>query len=511
MTVPGENRLENVARRYPLAAQAEWRKLLEHFDLATGFAFVVLLVPDSDGAELCRHELQTRLERGGRRLHTIELSGPDELRTLPGRFLELAFPPEAACVWLGSVVPDYVKDYADWRSAWEFALARLNAYRNPIREHCQFTLIFAGAPWLQEVLREIAPDLWSVRTLVVRIQPAAVSAGQPIASEMVAVQASDSSALDPHFALQQAEKLRGVSGKELALAGLLHRAGKGYAAHHDWSAAKLVLAEALELKQQHGAAPISLITTLNLLATACQVTGQIRRAIQLMDQALGLARQVGDLHAVGTILGNLGIAHFHLGDPKTAVRFHEQALSIDRARGDRHGETQDLGNLGLAYRALGDVPGALELYEQALAIDRELGERGGEASDLGNMGDLFLALGDARKAIELLNQQLSIAREIGDRLGEGSALGSLGNAHLVLGEAQKAQELYAQQLSITRAIGHRRGEGLALFNSALASGMSGRYAEAIQGAEAALRILEPIEDPNVTQIRAMLAEWRKTA
>lgn len=510
MTGPGENRLENVARRYPLAAQAEWRKLLEHFDLATGFAFVVLLVPDSDGAELCRHELQTRLERGGRRLHIIELSRPDELCTLPGRFLGLTFPPEAACLWLGSVVPDYAKDYADWRSAWEFALARLNAYRNPIREHFQFTLIFAGAPWLQEVLREIAPDLWSVRTLVVRIQPVKLGDGLTITTEPVSVQASDASALDPQYALQQAEKLNHAPGNKLMAARLLHRAGEGFAARHRWHDAEQAYLVSLNLKREHKASIEDLLPTLNHLAFACQVLGQTRRSVSYSEQSLAMAREVADKRAEGVALGHLGLAYADLGDARKAISYHEQQLAIARMIGDRRAECAAFAGLGLGYSELGDAHKAIEHHEQQLAIARQMDDRRMECNALGNLGVAYRIMGDIHKAVELYEQALALAREMGDKLWEGNALGNLGSAYQIIGDLQKSITFTERTLAIAREIGDQRGEGSALWNSALLLSSIDRRAEAIERAEAALQIFEAIEDPNAARVRAKLAQWRVT-
>ncbi len=95
-----------------------------------------------------------------------------------------------------------------------------------IREKSPLSVIFAGAPWLQPLMRETAPDLWSVRTVSVTIQPAVFPNIQPLPGNVNIP--TDQTQSDPVFALQEAEKLRGVPGKELSLARLLHRAGKGF-------------------------------------------------------------------------------------------------------------------------------------------------------------------------------------------------------------------------------------------------------------------------------------------
>jgi len=549
MNVEAQSRREALAARYNLPAQPEWQQFLNHFDLSEGFALVVLLVLDADGAELCHAELEKQLRQEGKKLLSLEVPGPDDLRNLPSRLLAERLPMDAGGLWIAAAIPEYAGDFSAWLEAWQFALARLNPLRNDIRRQFNCSLIFVGAPWLQETMREISPDIWSVRTLVARIEPQAKPQTPSSASQTPSSSSTESSGGgDPLFALQEAEKLRDVPGKEQVLARLLHRAGEGFANRNDWRSAEKTYTESLTLKQHAGAPPESQLATLHALTWTCLMLGQARRssdyaqsalalaqqtgnrssegiahnhlglahyslgdarkAIEFYEQSLVIAREIGDRRGEGSALGNLGLSYTALGDARKAIEFHEQALVIDREIGDRRGEGTDLGNLGIAYWNLGDARKAIEFYEQQLVIAREIGDRHGESNALGNFGNAHCSLGDARKAIEFYEQQLVIAREIGDQRGEGSGLGNLGIAYDNLGDARKAIEFYEQQIVIVREIGDRRGEGNALFNSALAHYSLGNRVEAVTRAEAALKIYEAIEDPNTPQVRAKLAEWR---
>jgi len=50
-----------LARRYGQTAAGEWQRVLNHFALGEGFALIILVVPDRDGAQLCRNELERLL------------------------------------------------------------------------------------------------------------------------------------------------------------------------------------------------------------------------------------------------------------------------------------------------------------------------------------------------------------------------------------------------------------------------------------------------------------------
>ncbi len=200
-----------------------------------------------------------------------------------------------------------------------------------------------------------------------------------------------------------------------------------------------------------------------------------------------------------------GDLRFH---PRQRIAWLESQLRAARLVPDRQAEGNALGNLGIAHYSLGDARKAIGFYEQDVAIRREIGDRRGEGNALGNLGLAHAALGDARKAIEYHEQYLAIAREIGDRRGEDNALGNLGNAHAALGDARKAIEFYEQCSVLHREIGDRRGEGNDLFNSALAHDSLGNRPEAIARAAAALAIYEAIESPHAAVVQAKLAKWR---
>jgi hypothetical protein len=118
-------------------------------------------------------------------------------------------------------------DLDSWKTAWRQSLAMLNQHRNPLRRRFEVPLVFAGAPWLQEVMREAAPDLWSVRTGVVRIIPGRVARGEG-ARAGVTLEPGGEAAEDPDYALEVAERLRNTKEQEPARVDLLLRAAWGF-------------------------------------------------------------------------------------------------------------------------------------------------------------------------------------------------------------------------------------------------------------------------------------------
>jgi tetratricopeptide (TPR) repeat protein len=249
----------------------------------------------------------------------------------------------------------------------------------------------------------------------------------------------------------------------------------------------LGIAKELNDKQGIGA-------VLGNLGIAYDSLGEYQKAISYYQEALNIAKEIGDKKSEGSLLGNLGNAYYSLGEYQKAISYYQEALNIAKKIGDRQGEGNSLGSLGNAYLSLGEYQKAISYYQEALNIAKEIGDRKGEGSLLGNLGIAYDSLGQYQKAISYYQEALNIAKEIGDRQGEGNWLGNLGNAYLSLGEYQRAIGYYEEALNIAKEIGDRQGEGNRLGNLGSAYRSLGQYQKAISYYQEALNIAKEIGD-----------------
>ncbi|VEP15844.1 Tetratricopeptide repeat protein (fragment) [Hyella patelloides LEGE 07179] len=174
------------------------------------------------------------------------------------------------------------------------------------------------------------------------------------------------------------------------------------------------------------------ISTNDELHYQLRVWGHYQEQIDFSRQLLGKLNSLIDV-ICGISLGN---AYGSLGQYQRAIDYYQQALEIARDIGDREYEGHSLGNLGLAYgyeghslgslgnvySSLGKYQRAIDYYQQALEIAQDIGDRGHEGRSLGNLGLAYGSLGEYQRAIDYHQQALKIARDIGDREYEGRSL-----------------------------------------------------------------------------------------
>ncbi|HEX9369638.1 MAG TPA: tetratricopeptide repeat protein, partial [Roseiflexaceae bacterium] len=155
------------------------------------------------------------------------------------------------------------------------------------------------------------------------------------------------------------------------------------------------------------------------------------RSRAYLEQALDLARGLGDLAILARTLNGLGNWYNHQDQPAQALDHHQQALGIFEQLHDRHGEAETLKLLGLTSSVFADLVQGAACCERALDIFRQLDDRQGLLYSLthrllatASETDVP-ALSDPQVILSLGEEALRVAREMSYRDGEAQALSSI--------------------------------------------------------------------------------------
>jgi|GEM_PF-1039501 len=451
---------------------AEWRKLMAHFKWAEGFSLVVLFVPDAEGAAVRRRALEYYLTAKGKSLVPVNFNDPEELKLLANRLFDLDVPPDAGAVWVEAVIHETDERFNQWEAAWREGAARLNQYRNPLRRKFQLPLVFVAAPWTQPALRNMAPDLWSVRTLVANIEPeASVARDYSLSLQMIEPLGRsrvDENQPDPELALSEAARLRGRSDQKLNLAASLYRAGQGFIGRADWNSAIASLSEAASLYESLYKHDTSEPKSKELADALADSIFQLGKALMMQydhaaarenfEKAREIYRQIGHVRGEANCIRRLGDTALERSDHETARRCYEQALPLYRQIGHVRGEANCIRRLGDTALERSDHETARQRYEQALPLYRQIGHVLGEANCIQRLGDIALIRSDHKTARRCYEQALPLYRQIGDVRGEANYILRLGDIALESSELETAWQRYEQALPLYRRIGHVLGE-----------------------------------------------------
>ncbi|MDZ7956474.1 MAG: tetratricopeptide repeat protein [Aulosira sp. DedQUE10] len=189
---------------------------------------------------------------------------------------------------------------------------------------------------------------------------------------------------------------------------------------------------------------------------------QHQRAIEFNEPSLKIAREIGDAKLEAQVLINLGNNFSWLKQYEKAIQFCQQGLDVAKASGNLFKQTGAMNSLGNVYAVQEQYAKAIECYQQSMQIRRQTGHRVGQAYCLGQLGNVYYALKQYQQAVEYYQQSLETAQQIGYSHGKSVAIGGLGSVYRALGQYQQALECYQQLLEIKREMGDSQAEAEAL-------------------------------------------------
>ncbi len=183
-----------------------------------------------------------------------------------------------------------------------------------------------------------------------------------------------------------------------------------------------------------------------------QGRGELEAGIAMAQEALEIARSLGDRHREMRCLMALGNLYNLRKDPAWQEILN-QALALAREVGDRRAEVQMLLRFGWAS-GTDNFERSMEYFEAALPIVQELDDKRAEISLLSAMRMPLERSGDYyRMLVDYERKRLRLSREIGDHYAEAHAMMFCGQIEgLWLGDYEAGLELEHKSLEIYSGI-----------------------------------------------------------
>lgn len=144
----------------------------------------------------------------------------------------------------------------------------------------------------------------------------------------------------------------------------------------------------------------------------CSFMGRYKEALADLEEALTLARELGDERMIAGVLQPLGMAALGEGELSRAKAYSELGLELARRLGDRRELAGALNALAQVYRAEGALAAAQPLYEEAVMLAREVGDPEIVAVGLLNLAMVAVGRDVRERARGLLLEVLAIVAQI---------------------------------------------------------------------------------------------------
>jgi len=254
----------------------------------------------------------------------------------------------------------------------------------------------------------------------------------------------------------------------------------------DWDRAVANADEAVAMARALGE-PAALAAALVLQGEMRRSRGRLADALAAFREAEELAAGAGERGTRARAIGDRGMVLGEQGDFGGAWESFLAAETLARELGDRQTVALHVGNRGVVCEVRAELEQALAFHREAEEISRRIGNRLRVAVSLGNQANVLVQRGDAEAGLLCYREAESIARELGARQRIAEIVGNRGAAHAMWGELDKAVACYREAESIARELGDRRRIALSLTKRANASAHQGDY-------DAALACFEEAEE-----------------
>ena len=260
-------------------------------------------------------------------------------------------------------------------------------------------------------------------------------------------------------------------------------------ATYEQSGAKLALPEFETALQAYRAASDRRgeAITLGLIGNCYKHLGDPRRAMELLQSALVIKRELHDEVEQAKTLSNIGLLYWEQGQYNEAIGSYQAGLQLvgekdARIAGSIHN------NLGLVYKERGEYEAALEHYQRALSLHRANHFARGESDTLGNIGGLHADLGHYREALQEYQESTDVAEREGLKPSVMQNLGNMGLIYTALGRVPDALSAFDRASALAAEEGLKREEGDWHKGKGSALALMGKYDAALEEFRLAERI-----------------------
>jgi tetratricopeptide (TPR) repeat protein len=204
----------------------------------------------------------------------------------------------------------------------------------------------------------------------------------------------------------------------------------------------------------------------------------------------------------------LGMLYRMQGRHDEALHHLDQALAVARYVGDQVAQGKALEVVAQVHVSRGQPTAAIPIFEESLRLRRASGDLVGEGTVLSNAAEAYLRTGRADVALDMLNRSLEIRRHCGDLVGEAITQENIAEVHLAEGRAEDAHRHAQAAIASARGCDARDVERRALTLSARIELRLGRHAAALATCQAALAMASTASPTNSSDLRELAVAFR---
>jgi tetratricopeptide (TPR) repeat protein len=250
------------------------------------------------------------------------------------------------------------------------------------------------------------------------------------------------------------------------------------------------------------------LNALGLAGVQAVAAGDLQTARRYYAESLELALSIEHPPSIARAYGSLGDVEGKLANTRRAVELLEKAIDIARENDLPSEEGTALDRLAELYAVVGDHERSMATYSERVSVARRSGDQRALAIGSGNLG---IAYYEAKRLQSALTNLHTAARlfEAHRMLPElAKAYSYIGACYIGVRDADRAISAYSKHIDVCREIGDSQSAALSMVNLSSLLDMTGAHDEAIAIGQEACQLMQRLGMPQAREVCARVATLR---
>jgi tetratricopeptide (TPR) repeat protein len=220
------------------------------------------------------------------------------------------------------------------------------------------------------------------------------------------------------------------------------------------------------------------------------------QAAAYFQQALTVARRIGDPPGIAETLNQLGNFNYNLGQLELATQFYRESYELSLANGSEIGRVTSEDGLTKIVLEQGEILAGLTRYEEEIVpVYRRLGYRGGLMNSLATVLMARIYLADYAAACTTAEELLELHKRFGDYYRVPLVKYYQGLGQLYQGWLEQAGATLAEGLALAQEQGQKSYQSMGLAWVAYYNLMMGRNDLALELAQQSVQLADELGSP----------------
>ncbi len=195
--------------------------------------------------------------------------------------------------------------------------------------------------------------------------------------------------------------------------------------------------------------------------------GKFAEVVEVLQQAVQVYRQRGEIVTLAATLSNLSLAYQQLGAWSQAQEAITESLNLLKGQNENQNLqifAQSLDIQGRLQLLMGKAEAALATWRQTEKIYKQIDNKSGVVRSQINQAQAWRTQGFYPRAVKILDQVSQTLKSQPDSIEKTVSLRSLGDALLVLGDFKKSHQALKESLMIAQNLQSSADIGASLFS-----------------------------------------------